>query len=66
MKENILITSAGRRVSLVKEFMQVATEIDTDIKVFTTDMEPRLAPACHVSDGYFQVARAKSDCYPNH
>ncbi len=63
MKENILITSAGRRVSLVKEFMQVATEIDTDIKVFTTDMEPRLAPACHVSDGYFQVARAKSDSY---
>ena len=63
MRENILITSAGRRVSLVKEFMQVATEIDADIKVFTTDMEPRLAPACHVSDGYFQVSSAMSDSY---
>ena len=60
---NILITSAGRRVSLVKEFMQVATEIDAGIRVFTTDMEPRLAPACHVSDGYFQVGRATSDSY---
>lgn len=60
---NILITSAGRRVSLVNEFKQVAKEIDAGIKVFTTDMEPRLAPACHVSDGFFQVSRAKSDSY---
>ena len=49
--KNILITSAGRRVSLVKEF----NKLSDDIKVFTTDMHPDLASACYVSDGYFKV-----------
>ena len=37
---NILITSAGRRVSLVKEFQQTAAEFDKSIKVFASDMMP--------------------------
>ena len=61
--KNILITSAGRRVSLVKEFQLAATEIDAGIKVFTTDMAPSLAPACHVSDGYFKVSNATAEGY---
>lgn len=61
--KNILITSAGRRVSLVQEFKKTALDFSEDIKVFTTDMEPRMAPACHVSDGYFQVSSAMSDSY---
>lgn len=61
--KNILITSAGRRVSLVQEFKKAVIDFGVDIKIFTTDMEPRLAPACHMSDGYFQVCSAKSDSY---
>ena len=61
--KNILITSAGRRVSLVKEFKLAATEIDAGIKVFTTDMAPSLASACHVSDGYFKVSNATAEGY---
>lgn len=53
--KNLLITSAGRRVSLVQEFKKTALDFSEDIKVFTTDMEPRLAPACHVSDASFKV-----------
>ena len=63
--KNILITSAGRRVSLVKEFQLAATEIDAGIKVFTTDRAPSLAPACHVSDGSFQVSSVISNNYIN-
>lgn len=61
--KNILITSAGRRVSLVKEFQLAATEIDAGIKVFTTDMAPSLAPACYVSDGCFKVGNATAEGY---
>ena len=60
--KNILITSAGRRVSLVQEFKRTALDFSDDIKVFTTDMEPRLAPACHVSDASFKVHPVNESC----
>ena len=63
MINNTLIVSAGRRVSLVREFKQTASEFDKRIKVFTADMEPSLASACHVSDGCFQVKRARDNGY---
>ena len=61
--KNILITSAGRRVSLVMEFKQAAALIDKGIKVFTADRLPLLAPACHVSDGSFEVRFATAEGY---
>ena len=61
--KNILITSAGRRVSLVKEFIETASQIDEGIKVFTTDVEPDLAPACHFSHGSFKVSLVTSEGY---
>ena len=60
--KNILITSAGRRVSLVQEFKKTALDFSEDIKVFTTDMEPRMAPACHVSDASFKVPPITEKC----
>lgn len=54
---NILITSAGQRVSLVRAFQ---TEIKREFqysKVYTVDMNPKLAPACVISDGYRKVNR---------
>ncbi len=55
-KINILITSAGRRVSLVKNFQE-------HFKVFTCDMNPFLSAACQISDGFFQVPPVVGDNY---
>lgn len=60
---NILITSAGQRVSLVQAFKTELRQFVADGKVLTVDLNPILAPACHVSDGYFQVPRVTDPSY---
>ena len=57
MGQNILITSAGQRVSLVKAFQKELKSIYKKAKVYTVDLNPLLAPACHVSDGYRTVKK---------
>ncbi len=52
---NILITSAGRRVSLVKAFRKELKKIDPKGKVIASDANPLLAAACQVADDYFEV-----------
>lgn len=63
MEYNILITSAGQRVSLVKDFQETLKRFFPDGKVYTTDMNPRLAPAAYISDGCFEVPRCTSEDY---
>jgi carbamoyl-phosphate synthase large subunit len=63
MKKNILITSAGKRVSLVNLFKEELTGIFPEAKVYTTDMNPELAPAGYVSDDCFQVPRVTDPRY---
>lgn len=65
MIKNILITSAGRRVSLVKNFQDTLKKFNLDGKVFTTDMNPELSSACHISDGYLKVPRVTDKDYLN-
>lgn len=60
---NILITSAGQRVSLVRAFQKEIRKIDENGKVFTVDLNPILAPACHVSDGYKSISRVTDSEY---
>jgi carbamoyl-phosphate synthase large subunit len=60
---NILITSAGQRVSLVKAFQKEIKAINPEAKVFTVDLNPVLAPACHVSDGYKAVKKLTDQNY---
>ena len=60
---NILITSAGRRVSLVKAFKLELIKIFPGGKVFTADLNPELAPACRISDGYFKLVRVTEQSY---
>ncbi len=60
---NILITSAGQRVSLVRAFQKELKTIYPDKKVFTTDMFPELSAACNVSDRYFKVRRVTDPQY---
>ena len=63
MNTNILITSAGQRVALVKCFLETLKSFFPKAKVYTTDMNPRLAPAAYVSDGCFSVPRCTSEDY---
>lgn len=60
---NILLTSAGRRVSLVRAFRKEAQKIDSDSKIYTVDLEPRLSSACMVSDGSFKVPKVTHPDY---
>lgn len=60
---NILITSAGQRVALVRCFQETLCRFFPDAKVYTTDMNPKLAPAAYVSDGCFDVPRVTSPNY---
>lgn len=63
MNNNILITSAGQRVALVRGFQETLKRFFPNGKVFTTDMNPKLAPAAYVSDGSFEVPRCTSEDY---
>lgn len=64
MQHNILITSAGKRVALTRYFKETLTRFFPDAKVFTTDMNPDMAPAGYVSDGCFKVPRVTDKDYP--
>lgn len=63
MNKNILITSAGKRVTLVRLFQAELQKLIPDAKVYTTDMVPAMAPAGHVSDGCFAVPRVTATDY---
>jgi len=63
MIKNILITSAGRRVSLVKNFQDTLKQFNSNGKVFTTDMNPSMSSACQISDAYFKVPRVTDKDY---
>ncbi|TMM53803.1 ATP-grasp domain-containing protein [Maribacter algarum] len=54
---NILITSAGRRVSLVRAFQKELKKLYPESKVVAADAKPELSAACHAADEYFQVPR---------
>lgn len=63
MNTNILITSAGQRVVLVKNFQETLNRFFPGAKIYTTDMNPRLAPAAYISDGCFEVLRVTDSQY---
>lgn len=60
---NVLITSAGRRVSLVRSFQKELRIIDPKGKVYATDSDPLLSAACHVADDYFKAPRLNDPVY---
>ena len=63
MNHNILITSAGQRVALVKAFQETVRRFFFEAKVYTTDMNPQMAPAAYVSDKCFKVPQCTSEDY---
>jgi len=62
---NILITSAGRRVSLIRAFKKELIKVFPEAKVFASDANPVLSAACHVADQYFNVPRLDDKEYIN-
>ena len=52
---NILITSAGRRVSLVKFFKKELKLKNPEGKVFVSDASPLLSAAVQIADDYFET-----------
>ena len=63
MKTNILITSAGRRVSLIKAFQTELKKIFPEGKVIAVDAKPDLSPACMVADIQYKVPRLNENNY---
>jgi carbamoyl-phosphate synthase large subunit len=60
---NILVTSAGQRVSLVKAFQRELKKMYPDAKVYAADMCPQLSAACHTADRYFRVSKVTDPAY---
>lgn len=58
-----MITSAGKRVELVKESQRELKKRFPKGKVYTTDLNPYMAPAGYVSDGCFAVPRVTAADY---
>ena len=63
---NILITSAGRRVALVKAFQVELKKISPTSKVYTVDTNPLWSPACRVSDVFSKIPKANENKYINY
>ena len=63
--KNILITSAGKRVVLVQIFQKTIQKLGFNATVYTTDMNPEMAPAGIVSGGCIRVSRCTADGYIN-
>lgn len=60
---NILITSAGKRVALTRYFKETLSKYYPSAKVFTTDMNPAMAPAGYISDECFKVPCVTDETY---
>lgn len=61
--KNILITSAGKRVSLVRAFQKEAAKMPFPVKIYCCDAAPELSAACQIADDHFKVPRLDSPDY---
>lgn len=60
---NILITSAGRRVSLVRAFQKELKVLFPNAHIYAGDAQPYLSAACQVSYKNFQLPRLNDTGY---
>ena len=61
--QNILITSAGRRVGLVNSFITELHKLSPHFKVYTADSNPLWSSACRISDQFFAIPKIDSGDY---
>jgi len=60
---NVLLTSAGRRVSLVKEIKETLSKLNLQGQVHAIDMNPELSSSCHVADKSAPCPKASNPEY---
>jgi carbamoyl-phosphate synthase large subunit len=60
--QNILILSAGRRVSLTEAFLKEASAYDCGIRVYAADANPDLSAACKITES-FKLPKVSSSLY---
>lgn len=56
-RSTIAVTSAGRRVELIRCFRHAAAELGRELRVMAADVRPDLSAACHVADAAVTVPR---------
>lgn len=61
--QNILISSAGSRVSLLQAFKQELHQISPDSKVYASDYCSSISAACRESEDYFNVPNLSNDSF---
>lgn len=61
MQQNVLISSAGKRVELLLEFQRELKAVNGE--VFAVDLNPEMSPACRLADGAYAVPRVSSPEY---
>ncbi|MFA5257251.1 MAG: ATP-grasp domain-containing protein [Opitutales bacterium] len=59
----ILLTSAGRRVELLRCFRESAAQLGLDMQVFAADMDPAMSTACQFADRARALPPCASDEY---
>lgn len=60
---NVLVPAAGRRVELIQAFQADLAARLPGARVFATDMQPELSPACQVADGAFRLPSVSDPAY---
>lgn len=60
---NILISAAGRRVSLVEAFKKAVRKYNIKSKIFTTDLDITQSPAAFISDKSFNIGKFENNNY---
>ena len=63
MRAVILLTSSGRRVSLVKTLRMVARSLNIDLRILACDPSPRNCPACLLADAAYQTTHPREPKY---
>ncbi|RJF94249.1 ATP-grasp domain-containing protein [Sphingomonas cavernae] len=59
----MLVTSAGRRVELLRSFWSSAAALGVELDLFACDLRPDWSPACHEAGRAFAVPRADDPDY---
>jgi carbamoyl-phosphate synthase large subunit len=59
----LLVTSAGRRVELLRCFMDDARALGISLRVLAADLQPELSAACAIADARFAAPRCTSAEY---
>ncbi len=63
IRQNVLISCAGRRVELVQYFKNALSKISDDAKIFASDLNPSLSSACYIADESIKTLPVDDDNY---